>query len=98
MQLLSICLERALRKGPEGLQRLTTLPTGEVGGNLCLNASNITVLPDVLRVGGNLYLFGSPVSALPQDLKVGGKIVGFQEPQFGSAAAAAARTPSPGAI
>ena len=41
-------------------------------GNLYLEGTAITALPDNLTVGGNLYLRGTAITALPENLTVGG--------------------------
>ena len=41
-------------------------------GNLDLNGTPITSLPDNLTVGGGLYLNGTPITSLPDNLTVGG--------------------------
>ena len=42
-----------------------------VEGDLDLEDSPITTLPDNLKVGGSLDLSGSPITSLPDNLKVG---------------------------
>ena len=41
-------------------------------GNLNLNNTPITSLPDNLKVGGGLYLSNTPITSLPDNLQVGG--------------------------
>ena len=43
-----------------------------VGGDLDLENTPITSLPDNLKVGGVLYLRNTPITSLPDNLKVGG--------------------------
>ena len=45
-----------------------------VGGNLNLEETRITSLPEGLSVGGNLNLRRTPITSLPKDLLVKGKI------------------------
>ena len=46
----------------------------KVIGNLNLNDTPITALPDNLKVGGNLYLGGTQITALPDNLTVHGDL------------------------
>ena len=49
------------------------LPDGlSVGGDLCLEGTQITQLPDGLSVGGSLDLRGTQITQLPDGLSVGG--------------------------
>jgi len=43
-------------------------------GNLDLNDTPITSLPDNLEVGGGLYLSGTPITSLPDNLEVRGDL------------------------
>jgi len=43
-------------------------------GNLDLNGTNITSLPDDLTVDGSLYLEGTNITSLPDNLTVGGSL------------------------
>jgi hypothetical protein len=43
-----------------------------IKGDLDLEFSKITSLPEGLEVGGNLYLYESKIESLPEGLKVGG--------------------------
>ena len=47
-----------------------------VEGNLSLIGTQITSLPDGLKVGGDLNLRGTQIKSLPDDLEVGGEIYG----------------------
>jgi hypothetical protein len=55
------------------LKRLAKLPKEQriVKGDLDLDDSDITSLPDNLQVGGNLDLYGTSITSLPDDLYVG---------------------------
>jgi len=44
----------------------------KVGGYLYLISTQITHLPDNLKVRGGLYLYKTPITQLPDNLKVGG--------------------------
>ena len=46
----------------------------KVIGNLNLNDTPITALPDNLTVQGDLYLGGTQITALPDNLKVSGHL------------------------
>jgi hypothetical protein len=56
--------------------QITTLPNNltTVEGNLDLDNSKITKLPDNLTVMGNLYLSDTSIDSLPYDLTVGGNL------------------------
>ena len=58
------------------IARLEKLPVDQriVKGDLNLNNTPITSLPDGLRVGGDLYLYGTPITSLPNGLRVGGSL------------------------
>jgi len=55
---------------------ITSLPDNlkKVGGDLFLSWTQITKLPNDLKVDGNLNLFRTPIKELPDDLKVGGNL------------------------
>ena len=46
----------------------------EVIGDLYLSGTQITALPDNLKVGGDLHLSGTPITALPDNLTVHGDL------------------------
>ena len=46
----------------------------ENNGNLDLSWTQITSLPEGLKVGGSLYLRGTQITSLPEGLTVGGSI------------------------
>ena len=46
----------------------------KVIGDLDLDGTPITALPDNLKVGGNLYLGGTQITALPDNLTVHGDL------------------------
>ena len=43
-------------------------------GNLDLRGTQITSLPEGLKVGGHLYLRDTQITSLPEGLKVGGNL------------------------
>jgi len=45
-----------------------------IPGNLYLEGTNITSLPDGLTVGGNLYLYGLKIKKIPDDAIIKGEI------------------------
>ena len=47
---------------------------GDRKGDLDLNGTPITSLPDGLTVGGSLFLGGTPITSLPDGLTVGGNL------------------------
>jgi hypothetical protein len=46
----------------------------DTSGDVDLSGTDITALPDNLRVGGNLDLFDTLITTLPNNLKVGGNL------------------------
>jgi hypothetical protein len=59
------------------LQKLEKLPLDQrvVKGDLDLQGTSITSLPQGLKVNGSLYLQKTPITSLPQGLEVGGGLI-----------------------
>ena len=53
---------------------LTQRTEHDLSGDIDLNGTQITALPEGLSVGGSLELSGTQITALPEGLSVGGKI------------------------
>ena len=51
-----------------------TVTRYDLSGFLDLRGTQITSLPDNLKVGGSLDLRGTQITSLPENLNVGGKI------------------------
>jgi hypothetical protein len=64
------------------LRRLEKLPPDQrvVKGELDLEGTSITSLPQGLKVGGNLWLQGTRITSLPQGLVVGGSLALMETP------------------
>ncbi len=61
-----------IKTGCKGYQRLLKYINGNMKGNLDLDYTKVSYLPDGLKVGGFLDLNYTPITTLPKNLKIGG--------------------------